>query len=61
MAAVTKKPIIFFSQFTIYWKDSNGAKWSHPLPWRIANNLQRDSTIISKAVRMTTGANMWHH
>jgi len=39
MAAVMQKPIIFFSQFTIYWEDSNGVNWSHPLPWRIANNL----------------------
>jgi hypothetical protein len=61
MAAVMKKPIIFFSQFTTYWKDSNGANWSHPLPWRIANNLQRDSTNISKAVPAITGATMLHH
>jgi len=59
MAAVMQKPIIFFSQFTIYWKDSNGVNWSHPLPWRIVNNLQRDSTNNSKAVHTITGATMW--
>jgi hypothetical protein len=61
MAAVTKKPITFFSQFTTYLKDSNGANWSHPLPWSIANNLQSDGTNISKAVPMFIGATMWHH
>jgi len=54
-----QKPIIFFSQFTIYWKDSNGVNWSHPLPWRIANNLQRDSTNNSKAVHTIAGATKW--
>ena len=59
MAAVMQKPIIFFSQFTIYWKDSNGVNWSHTLPWRIANNFQRDSTNNSKALHTTAGATNW--